>query len=79
MTINIRDEESIRLIIELSEKTGLSHDDAITVAVREKLEQMNASADFEEEIMTMARETNSRLHPIPDHATLLYDEKGLPV
>ena len=78
MAINIKNEESARLIIELSRKTGLSLTEAITVAVREKLARISPSPNLEEELMALAQDTSKRLRKLTDHAALLYNDEGLP-
>ncbi len=77
MIIKIKNEESARLIIELSRKTGLTLAEAITVAVREKLARISPSPNLEEELMVLAQDTGPRLSSMKDHATLLYNQEGL--
>ena len=78
MAINIKNEETARLTIELARQTGLSLTQAITVAVKEKLARLNQSPNGEEELMALALDTSKRLIGIQDHGKLLYDERGLP-
>ena len=78
VAINIKNEETARLTVELAKKTGLSLTQAITVAVKEKLARLNHSPDGEEELMALALDTSKRLIGLDDHAKLLYDERGLP-
>lgn len=86
MSLNIKNPETYRLVKELADATGESMTEAVTVAVRERLERI-APARSEEEIEAEARriveiaaEFGSRFpsgyleHAIDD----LYDDDGLP-
>jgi antitoxin VapB len=80
MALNIKNEETHRLIRELADLTGESMTAAVTEAVRERLERIRS--DFQvEEILELAREIRDRLPPGAldvEHGDLLYDERGLP-
>jgi len=80
MSLNIKNEQTNRLVRELAELTGESQTEAVTTAVRERLERLQARFD-PELILEMAREIRSRLPPgclDQDFDELLYDENGLP-
>ena len=82
MGLNIKNEETERLIKELAELTGENKTQAITEAIRERLARLrreeNAKA-LSAELLAIGRRSAARLksEPIP-HGDLLYDEKGLP-
>lgn len=80
MSLNIKNEETHRLVRELAELTGESMTAAVTEAVRERLERIKS--DFQTgDIMELAREIRERLPPgylDVEHGDLLYDDKGLP-
>ena len=85
MSLNIKNEETYRLAKELADATGESMTRAVTVAVRERLERVQADAragkGFDvEEILAMAREIGSRFPPgyLEQATDDLSDEKGLP-
>ncbi|HXF14085.1 MAG TPA: type II toxin-antitoxin system VapB family antitoxin [Terriglobales bacterium] len=79
MSLNIKNEETHRLVQELASLTGETMTAAVTEAVRERLERVR-SKGMAERIMKISRECGARLKgkPLPDHGELLYDEKGLP-
>lgn len=83
MSLNIKNEETCRLIHELAEATGESLTGAITAAVKEKLEKIQTlpHSNRYERMMAIARDAASRIEepwkPL-DHGEFLYDEKGLP-
>jgi antitoxin VapB len=79
MSLNIKNEETYRLAQELAQITGESMTAAVTEAVRERLNRVK-SKGMAERLMKIAKESAALLKgkPLPDHAELLYDEKGLP-
>ncbi len=82
MTLNIKDPEAHRLATAVARETGETLTRAVTEALRERLErvrrQRHASATSEE-LLAIARRCASTLKGPPvDHATLLYDDRGLP-
>jgi len=81
MALNIKNPATTRLIRELADATGESMTEAVTVAVRERLERVRKDFDVDE-VMEMVRELNERLPPgfwDVDIDELLYDEEtGLP-
>jgi antitoxin VapB len=80
MSLNIKNEETHRLALELAALTGESMTAAVTEAVRERLERVK-SKGMKERIMKIAKDTGPRWkepYRSIDHGDLLYDEKGLP-
>jgi Uncharacterized protein conserved in bacteria len=84
MALNIKNEETYRLVKELADLTGESMTGAVTEAVRERLErirQAEGRQGMAERIHAIAADMRARL---PDdffdieHGDLLYDENGLP-
>lgn len=83
--LNIKNPEAYRLVRALADATGESLTEAVTVAVRERLERLQAEAapgkDFDvEEILAMAREIGARFPPgyLETAIEDLYGEDGLP-
>jgi len=78
--LNIKNPEAYRLVRKLADATGESMTEAVTVAVRERLERIER--DFRvDEILAMAKEIRDRLPPgylDQDFDDLLYDKGGLP-
>jgi antitoxin VapB len=81
MGLNIKNAETERLIRELANQTGESLTDAVTVAVRERLDRVRADFDIDH-IMEIVEDIRSRVPPgffDVDIDELLYDaETGLP-
>jgi antitoxin VapB len=80
MSLNIKNAETYRLVRELAELTGESMTEAVSTAVRERLERCRADFDSAE-VLEVAREIRQRFPPgylDVDHSELLYDEQGLP-
>lgn len=84
MTMHIKNEETYRLAQELADLTGESLTEAVTQALRERLERCKhrkIREDRIEKILEIARETAAHFDPnfrSEDHAEMLYDDKGLP-
>lgn len=83
--LNIKNPEAYRLVRELADATGESMTQAVTEAVRQRLERLRAAAapgkEFDvEEILAMAREIGERFPPGYLKAAFddLYGEDGLP-
>lgn len=83
--MNIKNENTQRLAHELAALTGESMTVAVTVAIRERLDRLQASGDDArqraERILAIGREIAPRLSgpfATADHGDLLYDERGLP-
>ena len=84
MSLKIEDQETIRLADELASLTGETVTEAITVALRERLERVRRERSVEERLQAMraiSQRTARMLReggPPVDHGELLYDERGLP-
>jgi len=82
--MNIKNEETQRLVRELAELTGESQTAAITEAVRERLERLQAEkqkSDRLKRMMEIANDAASRFkepYKSIDHGDLLYGPDGLP-
>ncbi|MFL9827325.1 type II toxin-antitoxin system VapB family antitoxin [Rhodoplanes sp. SY1] len=83
MGLNIDTEEALRLAEELARVTGETLTDAVTIALRERLEKVRPQEKpgLAERLLAIGRET-APLWKEPwksmDHGDLLYDENGLP-
>jgi antitoxin VapB len=83
LSLNIKNEETHRLVQQLAKLTGESMTAAVDKAVRERLERVrkNKKGSFAERLLKIGREC-APLWKEPyrsmDHGELLYDEKGLP-
>jgi antitoxin VapB len=81
--LNIKNEKTYKLADELAHRTGETLTEAVTTAVRERLDRLNQS-EREPRIERLRRiaEDCARRWKEPyksiDHGDLLYDEKGLP-
>ena len=85
MSLNIKNEETVRLVRELASELDVSLTAAITDAVRVRLDQARAErkepAFDVEEVLEMMGELGDRLghdYLSQDFDALLYDEMGLP-
>jgi len=81
MALNIKNAETYRLVRELADSTGESLTEAVTVAVRERLERVRSIDTEIEDILELVDRIRER---VPsdffdvDVDDLLYDEDGLP-
>jgi len=85
MSLNIKNEEAVRLVRELAEELGVSMTAAIADAVRARLTEVRAKpakpAFDVDEVLELLGEIGDRLgneYLAQDFDALLYDEKGLP-
>jgi antitoxin VapB len=83
MGLNIKNEETHRLARELASLTGQSMTEAVTDAVRERLERLQheQSTGRAERLMAIGKDCAAHLkepYRSTDHGDLLYDERGLP-
>jgi antitoxin VapB len=82
MSLNIKDPEAHVLAKQLAKETGESMTSAVTEALRERLDRVRKRKEKRltvEEMLAIGRRIRSRIKgPVPDHAELLYDDKGLP-
>lgn len=84
MTLSIKDPEADALARRLAEQTGESLTEAVKRALQERLDREStrqAALPLAERLLGIGRHCAAHL-PQPgdsgDHATLLYDERGLP-
>ena len=87
MSLNIKNEETVRLVRELADQLGISMTAAITEAVRARLDQLDRQHkddEFDRDIergMALLAEMRERMgeeYLSQDFDALLYDEMGLP-
>ena len=81
MSIYIKDEETCRLADELAQLTGETVTDAITVALRQRLEREREIAERLKRMRAISKRIAKHLRPGPsavEHGDWLYDENGLP-
>ena len=83
MSLNIKSEETHRLVRELADLTGESMTEAVTVAVRERLKKVRHERDHGliERVRAIVRDTAPRFkepYRSTPHGDWLYDERGLP-
>ena len=84
MSLNIESDEILRLAEELASLTGETVSEAVTVALRERLERVRRERNVEERLQSMraiSQRTARLLRDGPsavEHGDLLYDERGLP-
>ncbi len=85
MSLNIKNEETHRLVRRLAELTGQSQTSAVEDAVRRRLDELEHENDLEarvERIMAFGRRTAALMTPEQKkllHGDWLYDEEtGLP-
>lgn len=83
MSLNIKSAEAHRLARELAELTGESMSTAVTIAVRERRDRVQAAhhGGLAEQMLQIGRDCAVRLPESVrkiDHGELLYDEDGLP-
>ena len=81
MALNIKNEETHRLVRELAECTGETMTAAVTAAVRERLERVRSEQgeSLADQLLAIGRDCAARLkEPFrsADHADLLYGEHG---
>jgi antitoxin VapB len=83
MGLNIKNEETHRLAVELAKLTGESLTAAVRQAVRERLDRIRREkgSSLADRLLAIGKDCAPRLkEPFrsADHADLLYDERGLP-
>ena len=85
MSLNIKNPEAHALATRLAEKTGETLTDAVTTALRERLDGLERAGDFDEALYQKLKAiaTDCRKHMKEpylsiEHGDLLYDERGLP-
>lgn len=83
MGLNIKNEDAHRLAQELAQLTGESLTTAVTTALKQRLERERElrNGSLTDRLMAIGRDCAQHLkEPFrsQDHATLLYDDNGLP-
>ncbi len=84
MSLKIENEETVQLAHELASLTGETVTEAITVALKERLERVRHDRIVEERVQALraiSERTARMLRDGPsavEHGDLLYDECGLP-
>ena len=82
MSLNIKREETCRLAAELAALTGEKRTEAITAALRERLERVSREQEARlRETEAIAKRCASLMGRGPgstDHGDWLYDERGFP-
>ena len=83
MGLNIKSEETHRLVRELASLTGESMTAAVTEAVRERLARLrrDEATGLADRLLAIGKDCATRLKEpfrTVDHGDLLYDERGLP-
>lgn len=83
MSLNIKNDETYRLVRKLAKLTGESMTSAVTTAVRERLDRVTTqtSDSVAKRLLAIGKDCAPRLkEPFrsADHGDLLYDERGLP-
>jgi antitoxin VapB len=83
MSLNIKNEETHRLVRQLARATGESMTAAVDKAVRERLERVRSKKKdgLAERLLKIGRECAAHMkepYLSIDHGEMLYDEKGLP-
>jgi antitoxin VapB len=83
MGLNIKNEETHRLVEELARLTGETMTAAVTEAVRQRLDRIRRERDggLADRLLTIGKDCAARLkepYRSADHGDLLYDDRGLP-
>jgi antitoxin VapB len=83
LSLNIKNEETHRLVRQLARATGESMTAAVDKAVRERLERVRSGkkGGLAERLLKIGRECAAHMkepYLSIDHGEMLYDEKGLP-
>jgi antitoxin VapB len=83
MSLNIKNKDAHKLARQLSRLTGESMTQAVTEAVRERLQRVQGkrAAKLSDRLLEIGRDCAARLkepYRSADHGDLLYDKKGLP-
>jgi antitoxin VapB len=81
--LNIKNDETHRLVRKLAKLTGESMTTAVTAAVRERLDRFlgDRRQNLAERLIAIGKECAEHLkepYRTIDHGELLYDERGLP-
>ena len=85
MSLNIKNPEAHALAARLAKKTGETLTDPVTTALRERLERLERTMEFDEQryqaLKVLVKDSRSLWRDsslAAEHGDLLYDERGLP-
>ena len=83
MALNIKNDQTQRLVKQLTTLTGETMTEAVTEAVRERLERIRSQqgAGLADHLLAIGKDCAAHLRDpfrSTDHGELLYDEQGLP-
>lgn len=82
MALNLKNDEAQRLSRELADLTGESITTAVTVAVRERLDRLQAVEQTPDQravrILELGRQISTAMPPARLDVEDLFDERGLP-
>ena len=85
MSLDIKNPEAHALAVRLAKKTGETLTEAVTTALRERLERLERTANVNEQryqaLKALVKDSRSLWRDsllAADHGDLLYDERGLP-
>ena len=85
MALNIKNPEAHALAARLAKKTGETLTEAVTAALRERLERLERTTEFDEQryqaLKALVKDSRGLWQEsllTIDHGDLLYDERGLP-
>jgi antitoxin VapB len=85
MSLNIKNPEAHALAARLAKKTGETLTDAVTIALRERLERLERTTEIDEQryqaLKAFVKDSRGLWQEsllTIDHCDLLYDERGLP-
>ena len=83
MALNIKNDQTQRLVKQLTTLTGETMTEAVTEAVRERLERVRSQqgAGLADHLLAIGKDCAAHLREpfrSTDHGELLYDEQGLP-
>jgi antitoxin VapB len=83
MSLNIKNKEAHKLADQLAKLTGENMTEAVTKAVRERLDRLRSQrgTGLADRLIKIGKDCALRLkepYRSADHADLLYNEKGLP-
>jgi antitoxin VapB len=85
MSLNIKNPEAHALAARLAKKTGETLTDAVTIALRERLERLERTMEIDEQryqaLKALVKDSRGLWQEsllTIDHGDLPYDERGLP-
>jgi antitoxin VapB len=81
MALNIKNDETHRMVRQLAKLTGESQTIAVKNAVQERLNRLRRGrgGSLSDRLLAIGRDCAAHLkNKSTDHADLLYDERGLP-